>query len=82
MFYEEMRRQGRSYRINACGGINSIIRAKQRVDYGATGIQVYTPLIFTGPKLVRYLRRGLVNVKFNEIKEDIERLVIDNARVQ
>jgi len=43
--------------IIACGGIDSVERAKIRTEKDiAFGIQVYTPLIFQGPKLLRELR--------------------------
>ncbi|MBS3116201.1 hypothetical protein J4421_01255, partial [Candidatus Woesearchaeota archaeon] len=41
----------------ACGGINSLERVKERATAGAKGIQIYTPLIFSGPKMVRMLRQ-------------------------
>jgi len=44
------------YRLIACGGINSLERAKERMAYGASEIQIFTPLIFKGPKLLRTLR--------------------------
>ncbi len=41
----------------ACGGINSLERVRERVNAGAKGIQIFTPLIFSGPRLVRILRQ-------------------------
>ncbi|MBI2572318.1 hypothetical protein HYV86_00500 [Candidatus Woesearchaeota archaeon] len=43
--------------VIACGGINSIDKAKERISIGnVVGIQIYTPFIFEGPKLVRILK--------------------------
>lgn len=43
--------------IIACGGINSLERAKERTAGSKVkGIQIYTPIIFSGPKLLRELR--------------------------
>lgn len=45
------------FRIIAVGGIKSAERARERTyDSLVSGIQVYTPLIFIGPKLIRELR--------------------------
>jgi dihydroorotate dehydrogenase len=41
----------------ACGGIDSKKRRDERLKYGASGIQVFTPLVFRGPKLLRDLRK-------------------------
>lgn len=45
--------------IIACGGILSLDDARQKMDAGATLIQVYSGLIFRGPALVTALRKGL-----------------------
>ncbi|MBT4136217.1 hypothetical protein HOD75_01970 [archaeon] len=42
--------------IIACGGISSIASLEYRMHYGASEIQLYTPLIFEGPKLLREFR--------------------------
>ena|SRR3989338_450795 len=44
------------YRLIACGGINSPERARERISHGAEEIQIFTPLIFKGPKLLREIR--------------------------
>lgn len=49
-------REKLDWRIIACGGIKSSERVDERIDYGATGIQIYTPLIYSGTKLVKELR--------------------------
>jgi dihydroorotate dehydrogenase len=43
-------------KIIACGGIDSIERLNERLNNGAIEIQIYTPLIFKGPKLLRKLK--------------------------
>jgi len=43
-------------KIIACGGIDSRDRLNERLRNGATEIQLYTPLIFKGPKLLRTLK--------------------------
>lgn len=43
--------------IIACGGINSLERLKERTNNGVKEVQIYTPLIFEGPKLLRELRK-------------------------
>ncbi len=46
--------------IISCGGINSIERAKERISIGnVVGLQMYTPFVFEGPKLVRKLKEGV-----------------------
>ena len=45
------------YEVIAVGGINSVKRARERTSHPRVkGIQVYTPLIFKGPRLLRELR--------------------------
>ena len=53
--YDKKRTPGMD--LIACGGINSLERVSQRLEHGATGIQLYTPLVFSGPKLLRELRQ-------------------------
>jgi dihydroorotate dehydrogenase len=43
-------------KIIACGGTNSYERLFERINNGASEIQIYTPLIFNGPKLLTKLR--------------------------
>jgi dihydroorotate dehydrogenase len=54
IFFNNLRES--NLEIIACGGINSIKRAKERGRYGAKEIQILTPLIFTGTKLLRELK--------------------------
>lgn len=58
-FARRIRESGKDYRIIACGGINSVERAIERVEEGASEIQIYTPLIFKGTRLLRELQRKL-----------------------
>lgn len=50
-------------KIIACGGINSKERLTERVNAGASEIQIFTPLIFKGPKLIRELRTICLNLR-------------------
>lgn len=45
--------------IIACGGVFSADDARQKLDAGASLVQVYTGLIYRGPGLVRDIVRGL-----------------------
>lgn len=48
------------WQINACGGISTVERAKERIQFGnVKEIHLYTPLIYRGPALMRELRREL-----------------------
>jgi len=53
-FYNKMKKS--ELKIVACGGINSRERLIERINNGASEIQIFTPLIFKGPKLLRELR--------------------------
>jgi len=54
LFFKKMMKD---YKIIACGGINSVEKIKERIFYDAKGIQIYTPLIFSGPKIIKELRK-------------------------
>jgi dihydroorotate dehydrogenase len=45
-------------KIIACGGIDSVKKAKERLTPKTSGIQIYTPFIFYGPKLIRLIKRA------------------------
>jgi dihydroorotate dehydrogenase len=45
--------------IIACGGIFSAADARQKLDAGASLVQIYSGLIYKGPGLVREIVRGL-----------------------
>ncbi len=54
LFYEKSK--GTGLKFNASGGINTIKKVKERLMYGAEEIQILTPFIFSGPKLLGKLR--------------------------
>ncbi|MGD9275557.1 MAG: hypothetical protein PVJ67_00110 [Candidatus Pacearchaeota archaeon] len=54
-FYERLKNSNK--KIIACGGINSREKVKERKDYGASEIQIFTPLIFRGTKLLKELKK-------------------------
>lgn len=61
MFYEEIINQDLPYRIISCGGLSSTEKVLERTMNGdkmIEGIQIFTPLIFEGPRLIRELRRN------------------------
>ncbi len=45
--------------VNACGGISTAAEALACLKAGATTVQVYTALVYEGPRLLRQLTRGL-----------------------
>jgi dihydroorotate dehydrogenase len=47
--------------INACGGISSAEDAVACLEAGATTIQLYTSLLYEGPRIVRTITEGLVS---------------------
>lgn len=60
MFVEKFDEIKSKHYVKACGGIRSAERALERISEGngrVRGIEIYTPLIFRGPGLVRELRR-------------------------
>lgn len=54
LFYKKIKKE--NLKLIACGGINSIDKVKERLSFGASEIQIYTPLIFSGTKLLREFR--------------------------
>lgn len=56
LFDGKIKQRGIDLGIVACGAINSLIRLRERLSYGARGVQIYTPLIFSGTKLLRSFR--------------------------
>jgi dihydroorotate dehydrogenase len=57
LFYEKT---GGCVKLNACGGINSAARARERLEQGASEIQILTPFIFCGPRLLRDIRKYFI----------------------
>ena len=47
--------------VNACGGIFSAEDVRRCMDAGASTVQVYTGLIYEGPRLPGYLTSGIVS---------------------
>src|SRR3989344_5450341 len=56
LYYNKKKEFKKDWKLIACGGINSLERVVERLENGAIGIQIYTPLIFSGPKLIRQMR--------------------------
>ena len=52
--------------INACGGVFTAEDARSCIEAGATTVQVYTGLIFEGPRIVREITAGLAAVPFGQ----------------
>tara|TARA_Y100000310_G_scaffold255136_1_gene262378 strand:- start:3332 stop:4408 length:1077 start_codon:yes stop_codon:yes gene_type:complete len=62
LFCNEIKGLDLNYKIIACGGINSAKKALERTKYGdeiIEGMQLYTGLIYEGPKLLRELRMAV-----------------------
>ncbi len=59
LFYQKLEEVNADLKIIACGGINSLPRVRERLAVGASEIQLYTPLIFSGTAFLRKLRREL-----------------------
>jgi dihydroorotate dehydrogenase len=49
--------------ISACGGISTAEQARACLDAGATTIQVYTGLVYEGPRLIADILAGLLGVE-------------------
>ena len=58
MFINEINKRGLNLKLIACGGIDSVSEINYRLENGASGIQIYTPLIFEGPKLLYNIRKA------------------------
>lgn len=58
IFYEKTKSE---LKIIACGGIDSKEKLIERINAGASEIQIFTPLIFKGPKLIRELKTTYSN---------------------
>jgi dihydroorotate dehydrogenase len=56
----EVRREvGAALPINACGGVTTAADAMACLEAGATTVQLYTALIYEGPRIVRSINEGL-----------------------
>ncbi|MCI0450062.1 MAG: quinone-dependent dihydroorotate dehydrogenase [Chlorobi bacterium] len=49
--------------IIACGGVSSAGDVKEKLDLGASLVQIYTGLIYEGPGLIKRIKKGLVKQK-------------------
>lgn len=54
------RATGGSVPINACGGISSAQDAVACLEAGAATVQLYTALLYEGPRIVRTITEGLI----------------------
>tara|TARA_Y100000310_G_scaffold340429_1_gene436179 strand:- start:961 stop:1992 length:1032 start_codon:yes stop_codon:yes gene_type:complete len=54
LFHEKIK--GTNLKLIAVGGISSVERLKERMSLGAEEVQIFTPLIFSGPRLLREFR--------------------------
>jgi dihydroorotate dehydrogenase len=57
---EVWRATGGSVPINACGGISSAEHAVACLEAGAATVQLYTALLYEGPRIVRTITEGLI----------------------
>ncbi len=55
LFYEKLKNT--HVKIIACGGISSLARLQERINFGSREVQIFTSLIFQGPRLLRDLRK-------------------------
>ena len=58
LYEKNFKEAGLDWDIVGCGGINSIEKLQERLEHGASEIQIYTPLVFSGPKLLRDFRNA------------------------
>ncbi|MBU0461353.1 MAG: hypothetical protein KJ574_02075 [Nanoarchaeota archaeon] len=56
-FERLMAGNSRQFDILACGGISSVAKVKERITAHASGVQLYTALIYRGPGLLRDIRQ-------------------------
>ena len=59
LFMDEIEKRRMDLKYISVGGIDSGAEALRRVDLGACELQILTPLIFKGPKLLREIRERL-----------------------
>jgi len=60
--------------INACGGIFSGADAWQAIESGASSIQLYTGLIYEGPRITANINRELLQKMNNSQLDSISEL--------
>ena len=68
-FANLINRRKSNMQLIACGGIDSLARAKERTaeGMGCNEIQIYTTLIFRGPKLLRELKKCGLDIYIRQI---------------
>ena len=61
--------------IIGVGGIDSGLSAFEKIEAGASAVQLYTGMIYKGPTIVKEIKKGLINILkekgFNNINEAI-----------
>ncbi len=60
-FIEEIKNRKLPLKYISVGGIDSVDEVRHRLNQGACGVQIYTGLIYKGPKLVREIRESYRN---------------------
>ena len=55
---------GNSLAVIACGGVSSYDDVKEKLDLGASLVQIYTGLVYEGPGLVKTIKKELVKQKY------------------
>ena len=50
---------GERLAVIACGGISSYDDVKEKLDIGASLVQIYTGLVYEGPGLVKLIKREM-----------------------
>ena len=58
-FLDVMKERNKKMKIIACGGINTTKKIDERIKNGAEELQIYTPIIFSGTKLLREFRKHI-----------------------
>lgn len=56
LYHDVIKEMRLKLELIAVGGIDSPERVQERIDNGAREIQIYTPLVLEGPKLIRELK--------------------------
>ena len=49
--------------VIACGGISSYDDVKEKLDLGASLVQLYTGLIYEGPGLIKRLKKEMISAR-------------------
>ena len=54
-----MNKAGGKLVIIACGGISTYDDVKEKLDLGASLVQVYTGLIYEGPGMIKQIKKAM-----------------------